>query len=146
MSRIFLSHSSTNNVEAIVAVDNGDYPFADFDPIAPRQTHGAAFCADSFHNENPRAAGSGGALGRCGRPRVGFKQTNLVAGTHGRDREPNGERALAGAALARDQSNRVHGAFAHSLRVAKVRDDTRQIAYASLNKLLTIPRAGQSDP
>ena len=43
-----------------------------------------------------------------------FKQTNLVAGFRGRDREPDGERTLAGAALARDQSDCVHGAFAHS--------------------------------
>ena len=50
------------HVEAIVAIDNGDYPFAGyFDPIAPRQTHGAA-CADSVPRRNLlRAAGNGAA-------------------------------------------------------------------------------------
>ena len=41
------------HVEAIVAIDNGDYPFAGyFDPIAACQTH-SGIVADSFRRRNP---------------------------------------------------------------------------------------------
>ena len=89
--------------------------------------------------------------------RVGFKQADPVAGLHGGDREPDGECALASAALARNQSDRVHGVFVSSLRIVKVCCYARQIrrykartcpqtsraairktAYASLNKLLIV--------
>ena len=99
----------------------------------------------------------GGDTIRQGRQRVGFKQADPVAGFNGGDREPDGECALASAALARNQSDRVHGVFVSSLRIVKVCCYARQIrrykartcpqtsraairktAYASLNKLLIV--------
>jgi hypothetical protein len=41
------------HVEPIVAIDNGDYPFAGyFDPIAARQTH-SGIVTDSLRRRNP---------------------------------------------------------------------------------------------
>jgi hypothetical protein len=47
---------------------------------------------------------------RAGRP----QEYNLVAGLRGGDPKPNGERALTGAVLARDESDRLHAASTDS--------------------------------